>query len=125
MTAATGKPWSGSRQDTVAGWHPWWCDRDRCTADPYPATKTAGYGEHLSAPMGLDLDGTWGIRLSLGRDRAFLSQAGAPWPCETYLRVRVADLRVSLPVQSVVRVLEGLLALCAMAETEARSEVRP
>lgn len=123
MAAVTGKPGSGSR-NPVAGWHPWWCDRDRCTADP-TATKIADCGAHVSAPVELDLDGAWGIKVSPGRDRAFLSQAAAPWPCETYLRIRVADIRLSLPVRSAIRVLEGLLALCAIAATEARSEVRP
>jgi hypothetical protein len=98
-----------------AATHPAWCDRSRCTADP--ASQAAGYrpgagGEHRSAPVPLDL--TCAMWLPGRHGEAWLTQAVAPWLCSTYLRVRVADVELSMPVEYAAPQVSALLML-AMA----------
>ncbi|MEN3362431.1 MAG: hypothetical protein V7637_6413, partial [Mycobacteriales bacterium] len=91
--------------------HPSWCDPERCTADS-AATDRDGYrvghgGEHQSAPIRLDLSAS--IELLPARSgTAYLSEAAAPWRCSAYLRVRVGDAAVSLPVEHARPLLAGL-----------------
>jgi hypothetical protein len=104
-----------SAESRCAATHPAWCDRSRCTADP--ASQAAGYradvgGEHRSTPVPLDL--TCAIWLPDRAGEAWLTQAVAPWPCSTYLRVRVADAELSMPVDNAAPVISTLLML-AMA----------
>jgi hypothetical protein len=104
-----------SAEIRCAATHPAWCDRVRCTADL--ASQAAGYragvgGEHRSAQVPLDL--TCAMWLPGRAGEACLTQAVAPWPCSTYLRVCVADAEVSMPVEYAALVLSALLAL-AMA----------
>ena len=104
--------------------HPAWCDPTRCTANP--ASQTDGYrsdigGEHQSAPMPVRL--TTAVLLPVRDGTAWLSQACAPWTCDTYLRVQVGDVDLSMPAADARRVLadlSGLLSLAATAEGVAR-----
>ena len=96
--------------------HPAWCDPTRCTADP--ARQTDGYrsdraGEHQSAPVPVRL--TSAVLLPVRDGTAWLSQACAPWTCDTYLRVQVGDLHLSMPAEHARRVLGDLSALLAFA----------
>ena len=88
-----------SNQNRCATTHPAWCDRARCTADP--ASQAAGYrpgvgGGHRSAPVPLDRTCAFPVPARAGE--AWLTQAVAPWPCSTYLLVRIADVELSMPV---------------------------
>lgn len=99
--------------------HPAWCDPTRCTADP--ASQIGGYrsdlgGEHRSAPVPVRL--TSAVLLPVRDGTAWLSEACAPWTCDTYLRVQVGDLRLSMPVADARRVLADLSALTCLAATE-------
>lgn len=92
--------------------HPAWCDPTRCTADP--ATQTDGYrsdlgGEHRSAPVPVSLAGAFLLPVRDGT--AWLSAACAPWTCDTYLRVQVGDVHLSMPAENARRVLADLSAL--------------
>src|SRR5262245_2516620 len=95
-----------------AATHPAWCDHARCTADP--VSQADGYragagGEHRSAPVPLDL--TCAMLLPGRAGEAWLTQAVAPWPCSTYLRVRIADAELSMPVEHAVTQISALLRL--------------
>jgi hypothetical protein len=101
-----------SAQNRCATTHPAWCDRTRCTADP--ASQAAGYrpgvgGEHRSAPVPLDLTCAFPVPARAGE--ACLTQAVSPWPCSTYLRVRVADVELSMPVEYAAPQVSALLLL--------------
>jgi hypothetical protein len=98
--------------------HPAWCDATRCAANP--ARQTGGYrpdvgGKHQSAPMPVRL--TTAVLLPVRDGTAWLSQACAPWTCDTYLRVRVGDVDLSMPAADARRVLAGLSALLSLAAT--------
>lgn len=59
-----------------------------------------------------------GAVLLLVRDgTAWLSEACAPWTCDTYLRVQVGDVHLSMPVADARRVLADLSALLCLAAT--------
>src|SRR5438045_1534697 len=95
--------------------HPTWCDVRRCTADP-SADTIAGFGEHLSTPVELDLTAVAIVpsaRCGLG----YLSQVAAPWPRETYLRIEVDDQRLGLPVGSARPAYEALAELLTLSGT--------
>jgi hypothetical protein len=101
-----------------AGRHPAWCDPTRCTADP--ASQSDGYrpdvgGEHLSAPVPVSL--TTAVLLPVRDGTAWLSEACAPWTCDTYLRVQVGDVHLSMPDADARRVLADLSALLALTAT--------
>jgi hypothetical protein len=102
-------------ENRCAATRPAWWDRARCTADP--ATQAGGYragvgGEHRSTPVPLDLNCAMWLPARAGE--AWLTQAVAPWPCSSYLRVRVVDAEVSMPVDYAAPQLSALLML-AMA----------
>jgi hypothetical protein len=105
--------------------HPSWCDPEQCTADP-AATDRAGYrvghgGEHRSAPIRLDLGAS--IELLPARSgTAYLSEAAAPWRCSPYLRVRVGDATMSLPVDHARPLLVALSDLVASAVPDGADE---
>lgn len=97
--------------------HPGWCDRSRCTANP--ASQANGYwpgvgGEHRSAPVLLDLNSAFPLPEPTGE--AYLSEAVAPWLCATYLRLRVGDAELSIPVEQAAPLLSVLRALVAAGE---------
>ena len=99
--------------------HPAWCDRTRCTADS--ASEAAGYrshvgGEHGSAPVPLNL--TMAMWLPVRDGTAWRSEACAPWPCASYLRVQVGDLELSLCADYAAPVLDALSTLLASALTD-------
>jgi hypothetical protein len=108
--------------------HPSWCDPDRCTADP-ASTASNGYqpgdgGEHRSALVRLDL-GT-SIELLPGRlGTAHLSEAAAPWRCSSYLRVRLGEASVSLPVEHARPLVAALSALVSSAVPDGADEAVP
>jgi hypothetical protein len=54
---------------------------------------------------------------------AWLSRSCAPWPCATWLRIRVGGLDLALPADSARRVLDPLSLLLALAA--ATGEVIP
>ena len=99
--------------------HPAWCDLTPCTADP--ASQAEGYrpgvgGKHRSVPVPLDLSTAVGLSVTAVRDlTAWLTQACAPWPCDTYLRVQVGQMRLSLPTVDARQVLDALAALLGLA----------
>jgi hypothetical protein len=98
--------------------HPAWCDPTRCTANP--ASQTSGYrpdvgGEHQSAPVPVKL--TTAVLLPVRDGTAWLSEACAPWPCDTYLRVQVGDVHLSMPANDARRVLADLSALLCLTAT--------
>lgn len=102
--------------------HPTWCDRTRCTANP-AATTGNGYrattaGQHQSAPIRLDL--TTVIALPPRISEAYLTEAVAPWPCETYLRLRHGDAEIAMTASDAARALSALRLLTATAEAEGR-----
>jgi hypothetical protein len=102
--------------------HPAWCDRTRCTANP-AATTGAGYrpasaGQHQSAPIPLDLTCAFPLQGDAGE--TYVTEAVAPWPCSTYLHVRVRDADVSMPAEYAARVLSALNMLTVAAEDERR-----
>ncbi|MDG4798831.1 hypothetical protein [Micromonospora sp. WMMD1082] len=97
--------------------HPAWCDRAGCTANP--ASQANGYragvgGEHRSAPLRLDLSCAFPLPKPAGE--AYLTEAVAPWPCSTYLRIRVGDAEVSISVERAAPVLSALHMLVAAGE---------
>ena len=99
--------------------HPAWCDPTRCTADP--ASQTDGYrsdlgGEHQSAPIPVSL--ATAVLLPVRDGTAWLSEACAPWTCDTYLRVQVGDVHLSMSAADARRVLADLSALLRLAATE-------
>jgi hypothetical protein len=49
---------------------------------------------------------------------AWLTSACAPWTCDTYLRVQVGDVHLSMPAEHARRVLADLSALLCLAATE-------
>src|SRR5690348_797754 len=80
--------------------HPAWCDPTRCTADP--AHQIDGYRsdrawEHQSAPVPVRL--TSAVLLPVRDGTAWLSQVCAPWTCDTYLRMQVGDVHLSMPAE--------------------------
>jgi hypothetical protein len=77
--------------------HPVWCDAARCNAAAVADTVAAN-GEHRSASVELSL--TAATEFSADRAVALLSLAAVPWPCETYLRLGSADLRLWLSVDA-------------------------
>jgi hypothetical protein len=95
--------------------HPAWCDLTRCTADP--ASQANGYrsdgGEHRSAPVAVSLAAA--VLLPVRDGTAWLSEACAPWTCDTYLRVQVGDVHLSMPAENARRVLADLSALLCRA----------
>lgn len=104
--------------------HPARCDRSRCTADP--ASQANGYrpgvgGEHRSAPVPLDL--TCAMWLPSRAGEAWLTEAVAPWPCSTYLRIRVGDAEMAMAVEGARPVLSALAMLTAAGE-EAKEVTR-
>lgn len=62
--------------------HPEWCDRENCTAPEFRPTEYApqAQGKHVSAKLRLSGAGT--------KLEVWLSQAVAPWDCDTYLQLR-------------------------------------
>jgi hypothetical protein len=100
--------------------HPPWCDLTRCTANPDSQTgryRADAGGDHLSAPVSVNL--TTAVLLAVRDGTAWLSQACAPWTCDTYLRVQVGDVHLSMPAADARQVLADLsapLALTATAE---------
>jgi hypothetical protein len=104
-------------QSSRVDWHPAWCDRTRCTADP--ASQANGYapsvgGEHQSTPIPLNLTTTM---LPVRDGTAWLSEACAPWPCDVFLRVQAGDLQLSMSGDYATPVLDALSALLASAAT--------
>jgi hypothetical protein len=105
--------------------HPSWCHPERCTADP-ASTSPIGYragcgGEHRSALVRLDLGAS--IELLPGRSgTAYLSEAAAPWRCSPYLRVRLGEAAVSLPVEHARPLVAALSALVSSAVPEGADE---
>lgn len=101
------------------GDHPAWCDPTRCIADPgrqidgYQSERT---GEHQSAPVPVRL--TSAVLLPVRDGTAWLSQACAPWTCDTYLRMQVGDVHLSMPAEQARRVLADLSVLLSLAATE-------
>ena len=98
--------------------HPAWCDSTRCAADK--AGQTDGDrpgigGEHQSSPIPVNL--ATAVLLSVRDGTAWLSQAGAPWTCDIYLRVQVGDVDLSMPAADARRVLADLSALLALTAT--------
>ena len=98
--------------------HPAWCDPTRCTAKP--DSQTGGYranagGEHLSVPVPVNL--TTAVLLPVRDGTAWLSQACAPWTCDTYLRVQVGDVHLPMPADDARQVLADLSALLAPTAT--------
>ena len=96
--------------------HPAWCDPTRCTTEP--ASQTDGYradlgGEHRSAPVPVRL--TSAVLLPVRDGTAWLSEACAPWTCDTYLCVQVGDLHLSMAAEHARRALADLSALLAFA----------
>lgn len=98
--------------------HPAWCDLTRCTADS--ASQLDGYrsdrGEHQSAPIPVSLAGS--VMLPVRDGMAWLSEACAPWTCDTYLRVQVGDVHLSLPADNARQILADLSALLCLATLE-------
>lgn len=99
--------------------HPMWCDPTRCTADP--ASQADGFrsdlgGEHRSAPVPVRL--TSAVLLPVRDGTAWLTSACAPWTCDTYLRVQVGDVHLSMPAADARRVLADLSALLRLAAIE-------
>ena len=97
--------------------HPAWCDPTRCTANPTRQTGASRLdigGEHQSAPMPARL--TTAV-LPVRDGTAWLSQACTPWTCDTYLRVQVGDVDLSMPAADARRVLADLSALLSLAAT--------
>ncbi|ROO59585.1 hypothetical protein EDC02_1385 [Micromonospora sp. Llam0] len=114
-----GQPASSGRRTVAESGHPAWCDRSRCTADP--ASQTDGYrpgvgGAHRSAPIRLDL--TTAIALAPQVGEAYLTQAVAPWPCETYLHIRHGDSDIAMAVRDASPLLSALRLLTTEAEAE-------
>jgi hypothetical protein len=106
------QPTQTSRADD----HPAWCDPTRCTADP--GSQTDGYRsgvgrEHRSAPVPVRLASA--VLLPVRDGTAWLSEACAPWTCDTYLRVQVGDVDLSMPTADARRVLADLSALLSLA----------
>jgi hypothetical protein len=98
--------------------HPPWCDPTRCTTNP--DSQTGRYradvgGEHLSAPVLVNL--TTAVLLPVREGTAWLSQACALWTCDTYLRVQVGDVHLSMPAADAWQVLADLSALLALTAT--------
>ena len=114
------KPTQTGRTDR----HPPWCDPTRCTATPDSQTgryRADAGGEHLSAPVPVNL--TTAVPLPVRDGTAWLSQACAPWTCDTYLRVQVGVVHLSMPAADARQVhvdLSALLALTATAEEVTR-----
>jgi hypothetical protein len=107
----------GTNETTPDQAHPAWCDRTRCTADP--ASQANGYrpsigGQHRSAPLRLDLASAFPLPKPTGE--AYLTEAVAPWPCSTYLRIRVGDAEVSIPAEQAAPVLSALHMLIAAGQ---------
>jgi hypothetical protein len=59
------------------------------------ATDPTPGGEHRSARMPVKLTTT--VLLPVRDGTAWLSEACAPWPCDTYLRGQVGDMHLSMP----------------------------
>jgi len=115
---ATDSTRTAARPAPAALEHPSWCDPERCTADP-AATSRAGYrvghgGEHRSASIPLDLSAS--IELLPARSgTAHLSESVAPWRCSPYVRVRLGDAAVSVPVDDARPLVAALAALVSSA----------
>jgi hypothetical protein len=78
-------------------------------------------GEHRSAPIRLDLGAS--IELLPARSgTAYLSEAAAPWRCSPYLRLRVGDVALSLPVDRARPLLTGPSGLVASAVPDGADE---
>ena len=96
--------------------HPALCDPTRCTADKAGQTdsdRPGIGGEHQPAPI--PVGPATAVLLPVRDGTAWLSQAGAPWTCDAYLRVQVGD--VSMPVADARRVLADLSALLSLPAT--------
>jgi hypothetical protein len=98
--------------------HQAWCDPTRCTAQP--ASQTGGYrpdvgGKHQSAPVPVRL--TTAVLLPVRDGTAWLSEACAPWTCDTYLRVQIGDMDLSMPAGDARRVLADLSVLLSLTAT--------
>jgi hypothetical protein len=118
-TFSEGQPNLAGRDTDVGPGHPAWCDPSRCTADP--ASQADGYrpdigGEHRSAPIRLDLATVIALAPRIGE--TYLTQAVAPWPCETYLHVQHADQEIAMMARDASRLLSALLLLTTGAEAE-------
>jgi hypothetical protein len=99
--------------------HPPWCDPTRCIADPVSQTdryRSGTGGEHRSAPVPIRL--TSAVLLPVRDGTAWLSEACAPWPCDTYLRVQVGELDLPMPAADARHALAALSALLCVAATE-------
>ncbi|MDG4797193.1 hypothetical protein [Micromonospora sp. WMMD1082] len=58
------------------------------------------------------------IALSPQAGEAFLTQAVAPWPCDTYLRIRHGDTEIAMAAQDASQVLSALRLLTTEAEAD-------
>jgi len=110
----------GSTETSPDQRHPAWCDRARCAADA-AALSGKGYrpgaaGRHRSAPVRLDL--TTAIALAPQAGKAYLTQAVAPWPCETYLHIQHGDSDIAMTVRNASPLLSALRLLTTEAEAE-------
>lgn len=77
--------------------------------------RTSGIGgEHQSAPVPIKL--TTAVLLPFLDGAAWLSEACAPWTCDTYLHAQVREMDLSMPADNARRVLCDLSALLATAE---------
>ncbi|MFY1673164.1 hypothetical protein ACN27G_24895 [Plantactinospora sp. WMMB334] len=68
--------------------------------------------------MRLDLAAAFPLPKPAGE--AYLTEAVAPWPCSTYLRIRVGDAEVAMPVEQAASVLSALGMLAAAGEVMSR-----
>jgi hypothetical protein len=97
--------------------HPARCDRSRCTSDIAGQTndyQAGARGEHRSRPVPLAVSRATSLPGRCGE--AYLSEAVAPWPCGTYLRVRVGNAEVDMAIEDAAPVLSALAMLRAAGQ---------
>jgi len=75
----------------------------------------SGCGEHRSSEIAFDLAGAVWLPDKAGV--AYLTEACAPWLCQSYLQVQVGDVTLSMPAGRAGLVLDVLSTLVASART--------